>query len=114
MFRMPTNTCRANTGKVGNPNRREHAGTEEKTMQTISRRHLLSGGATGLAALGYLSRGALELGADPLRMPIGCQTYPVRDALGKDFEGTLVQLAAIGYKSIEMCSPRGYERAGYG
>src|SRR3954452_18445870 len=80
-------------------------------MQMISRRHFVGG---SLAVAGYLSGGAFELGADPLGMPIGCQTYPVRDALGKDFEGTLKQLAGIGYKAIEMCSPKGYERAGYG
>lgn len=52
--------------------------------------------------------------ADPLGFPIGCQTYPVRDALGKDFPGTLKQIADIGYRRIEMCSPPGYEKAGYG
>ncbi|MBK5290554.1 MAG: sugar phosphate isomerase/epimerase [Acidobacteriia bacterium] len=57
---------------------------------------------------------AEALRASPLGLPIGCQTYPVRDALGKDFEGTLRQLAGIGYKTIEMCSPPGYERSGYG
>ena len=72
---------------------------------TISRRHFLGSSALGVAA---------ALHADPLRLPIGCQTYPVRDALGKDFEGTLRQLAAIGYRMIEMCSPPGYERSGYG
>ena len=61
----------------------------------------------GLASLAHLE-------ADPLGLPIGCQTYPVRDALGKDFPGTLKELAAIGYRTIEMCSPPGYERAGYG
>ncbi len=54
------------------------------------------------------------LTASPLGLPIGCQTYPVRDALGKDFAGTLRELAGIGYKSIEMCSPPGYERSGFG
>jgi sugar phosphate isomerase/epimerase len=73
---------------------------------TWTRRSFLGGTAAVLAA------GALR--ADPLGMPIGCQTYPVRDALGKDFEGTLKQIAAIGYKSIEMCSPPGYRNAGYG
>ena len=72
---------------------------------TISRRKFL-----GTSALGVVA----ALQADPLRLPIGCQTYPVRDALGKDFEGTLRQLAAIGYRMIEMCSPPGYERSGYG
>ncbi len=78
-----------------------------------SRRDFLSGSAA-VAAAGYFSGGALDLRADPLGMPIGCQTYPVRDALGKDFEGTLTQLAGIGYRAIEMCSPKGYEKAGYG
>jgi sugar phosphate isomerase/epimerase len=86
----------------------------KETMQTISRRHFVGGSATGLAALGYLFRGTSKLKAEPLGMPIGCQTYPVRDALGKDFEGTLKQLSGIGYRAIEMCSPRGYERSGYG
>lgn len=76
-------------------------------MGIVSRRRFLGGSAMGLAALAGLE-------ADPLGMPIGCQTYPVRDALGKDFPGTLKELAGIGYKNIEMCSPPGYERAGYG
>ncbi len=41
-------------------------------------------------------------------MPIGCQTWPVRAALAKDFEGTLRELAGIGFKTIEMCSPHSY------
>jgi sugar phosphate isomerase/epimerase len=68
-------------------------------MEPISRRLFLGGVAAATR---------LNLRADPLGMPIGCQTYPVRDALGKDFDGTLRQLAAIGYRAIEMCSPPGY------
>jgi sugar phosphate isomerase/epimerase len=68
----------------------------------------------GAAAAGYLSRGALELSADPLGMPIGCQSWPVRDALGKDLPGTLKQLAGIGYRTLEMCSPPGYATSGFG
>lgn len=75
-------------------------------MNSISRRELF-GIAAGAAAAGYLN-------ADPLGLPIGCQTYPVREQIGKDFDGTLKELAGIGYKRIEMCSPPGYERAGYG
>ncbi len=67
----------------------------------ISRRHFL-GGLLGAAA---------ALHADPLGLPIGCQTYPVRDALGKDFDGTLKELAGIGFRAIEMCSPAGYKGA---
>jgi sugar phosphate isomerase/epimerase len=79
-------------------------------MSLASRRQFL-GSAASFAAAGWL---APALHADPLGFPIGCQTYPVRDALGKDFPGTLKQLAAIGYRSIEMCSPPGYAKAGYG
>jgi sugar phosphate isomerase/epimerase len=48
------------------------------------------------------------LRSTPLGMPIGTQTYPVRDSIGKDFPGTLKKLAAMGYRNIEMCSPPGY------
>jgi sugar phosphate isomerase/epimerase len=72
------------------------------------------GGAIGAAAAGYLSRGSLELRADPLGMPIGCQSYTVRDAIGKDFPGTLNMLAGIGFRTLEMCSPAGYATSGFG
>lgn len=68
----------------------------------------------GLAAAGYLARGREELHADPLGLPIGCQTWPVREMIGKDFDGTLRQLAAQGYRTIEMCSPPAYEKMGFG
>ena len=74
-------------------------------MSSFSRRRFF-----GVAA----AAGAPQLFADPLGFPIGCQVYPVRDMLGKDFDGTLKELAAIGYKTIEMCSPKGYERGGFG
>jgi sugar phosphate isomerase/epimerase len=44
-----------------------------------------------------------------LGMPIGTQVYPVRKAIGADFEGTLRNLASMGYRTIEMCSPKGYK-----
>ena len=77
-------------------------------MPTISRRQFLCGSAMGIAAT------AMELEADPLGMPIGCQTYPVAESIAKDFEGTLRQIAAGGFRMIEMCSPPGYEKAGFG
>jgi sugar phosphate isomerase/epimerase len=77
-------------------------------MQT--RRHFV-GGAMGLA--GYLSLETLELGADPLGLPVGFQVFPVREMLGKDFAGTLRQLAAVGYRAVEMCSPPSYANYGF-
>jgi sugar phosphate isomerase/epimerase len=38
----------------------------------------------------------------------------VRDMIGKDFPGTLRQLKAAGFQSIEMCSPVGYSDDGFG
>jgi sugar phosphate isomerase/epimerase len=74
---------------------------------SFTRRQFVGAGAAAIAAAPFLA-------AEPLGLPIGCQTYPVRDALGKDFPGTLKTLAGIGYKTIEMCSPVGYEKSGYG
>ena len=70
-------------------------------MRTISRREWL-GGATAAFSCGGVLR------ADPLGMPIGVQTWIVRDALQKDFTGTLRMLAESGFRAIEMCSPPGY------
>ena len=76
-------------------------------METTSRRQWLS------TTAGFLSAGALELRANPLGLPIGFQVYPVRELIAKDFGGTLKQLAAVGYRNCEMCSPPGYERSGF-
>ena len=62
-------------------------------------------------ATGALIATAATAQADPLGMPIGTQVWPVRDALNKDFDATLKDLAAMGYRTIEMCSPPGYKFA---
>ena len=81
-------------------------------MDRISRRRFLGRSALGITAAGYLTRSVAQ--ADPLGLPIGCQTWPVREMIGKDFDGTLRQLAAAGFRAIEMCSPPGYEKMGFG
>ena len=43
--------------------------------------------------------------AKPLGIPIGIQPYSVRNELAKDPEGTVRQLAKIGYQSIEISVP---------
>ena len=66
-------------------------------------------------ALGeLLLSGEKMVHANPLGLPIGCQTWPVRSMIAKDFPGTLKQLAAAGFQSIEMCSPVGYADSGFG
>lgn len=44
----------------------------------------------------------------PFGWPVGTQTYPIRNELGKNFDGTLRHLVEAGFQSIEMCSPQGY------
>jgi sugar phosphate isomerase/epimerase len=75
-------------------------------MNTLSRRQFV---VTAAAAAPLVAR----LSAEPLGMPVGCQVWPVREALNKDFTGTLKQLAAAGFKTIEMCSPDGYSGSGF-
>jgi len=82
-------------------------------MTAISRRKFLQMAATNSAAAGLLASGVMELRASPLGMPIGCQTWPVREMIAKDFPGTIQQLAEAGFQSIELCSPVGYSDAGF-
>jgi sugar phosphate isomerase/epimerase len=81
-------------------------------MKTISRRQFLGKTAVTLAAA-YLGPVAQKLGAAPLGLPIGCQLYPVGRQVAQDFEGTLRQIAAVGYRTIELCSPPSYEKSGF-
>jgi len=86
----------------------------EASMSAISRRTFLkNAGATATAASFLAAAGALRLRANPLGMPIGCQTWPVRDMIAKDFPGTIKQLAAAGFQTIELCSPVGYADSGF-
>src|SRR5260370_10199916 len=82
-------------------------------MPEISRRAFVKNAATSAAAAGFLSLPASKLRANPLGMPIGCQTWPVREMIAKDFLGTVKQLAAAGFQSIELCSPVGYADSGF-
>ena len=66
---------------------------------TISSRRSFLKASGALAAAACV--GGERLMAAPLRLPIGLQLYSVRNLLPKDFEGTLHQLAAAGYKEVE-------------
>jgi sugar phosphate isomerase/epimerase len=82
-------------------------------MSAISRREFVKNAATYTAAAGFLSAGALELRANPLGLPLGCQTWPVREMIAKDFPGTIKQLSAAGFQMVELCSPVGYADSGF-
>src|ERR1700733_15609053 len=71
----------------------------------MNRRNFLIGAVTAAPVL----LGTRYLSADPLGLPIGCQTYPVRKSIDTDFAGTMKGLRAAGFTNIELCSPYGYK-----
>jgi sugar phosphate isomerase/epimerase len=83
-------------------------------MKLTSRRTFLKHTGTQAAAASLLGTSALKLGANPLGLPIGCQTWPVKEMIAKDFPGTIKRLADAGFQSIELCSPVGYKEFGFG
>jgi len=82
-------------------------------MSATTRREFLKSTAKHAAVVGLLSAGAPDLRANPLGLPLGCQTWPVRQMIAKDFPGTIKQLAAAGFQNIELCSPVGYADSGF-
>jgi sugar phosphate isomerase/epimerase len=71
----------------------------------ISRRGLLkTAAASGTAAQFLLSTQSMQ--GNPLNLPVGLQLYTVGKEMDADPVGTLKQVAAIGYKEVEL-SPLG-------
>jgi sugar phosphate isomerase/epimerase len=87
-------------------------------MDKLSRRQFLGKSALGLGSVVFASKIPINLNSDSLsgrvRMPLGFQVWTVREMLIKDFPGTLKMVAEMGYQSVEMCSPPGYESSGFG
>lgn len=74
-------------------------------MHTVSRREFCRA-ATSIAAVGLLSVSEGSLLANPLGLPIGSQTYPFRQRIKNgDFVGLCKDMASIGIRNVEMCSP---------
>jgi sugar phosphate isomerase/epimerase len=87
-------------------------------MNNLSRRKFLKSsamviGSAVAAAHIPLSLSAMEP-AKKIKMPLGFQVWTLRDQLVRDFPGTLKMMEELGYKSLEMCSPPGYESSGFG
>ena len=78
-------------------------------MSAVSRREFFN----RTAAAGLVFSAAFDLRGNPLGMPIGCQTYPVRAMIAKDFPGTIKTLAGAGFQRVELCSPVGYADSGF-
>ena len=80
-------------------------------MQKLDRRSFLRRASLGAAALAPILTLRKRHAPD---LAIGFQTWVVREALAGDFAGTLASLADQGYETLEMCSPAGYARFGFG
>jgi len=59
------------------------------------------------SAAGLLAASGTKLAANPLRLPIGSQVWPLRSTL-KDFPAFAERIAKIGVTMLELCSPIGY------
>ncbi len=67
-------------------------------MQQLTRRQLL--GASAAVAVTSLIPGIVQ--AAPLLDRIGIQLYTLREAMALDLEGTMREVAAIGYREVEF------------
>jgi sugar phosphate isomerase/epimerase len=79
-------------------------------MTTMSRREFIRQAGLEATVAAALASRAAPLGASPLGLPIGSQTWPHRAMIKSgNFAGLLKTLAGIGVQAIELCSPLDYE-----
>jgi sugar phosphate isomerase/epimerase len=87
-------------------------------MNTLSRRQFLGKSALAVGTAMVASQlpviGNTSSISGTVKLPVGFQVWTIKDQLIKDFAGTLKMMAALGYKTVEMCSPPGYESSGFG
>jgi sugar phosphate isomerase/epimerase len=76
-------------------------------MHQVTRRNFLQSATAGLVYSSVLLRSG-RLMASPFGLPIGLQLYSVREMLPKDYEGTLKQIAALGYQEVEAAGYFGH------
>ena len=85
-------------------------------MKKLNRRDFITKAAMGTGAAIALSQLPTELFANAVfnDIPVGFQSWTIKEQLSKDFAGTLKMMSSQGYKLIEMCSPKGYATIGFG
>lgn len=66
---------------------------------TLTRRGFLKTGSASLLSATVLRSPSAF--AAPAPLPLGLQLYSVRELLPKDYQGTLRQIAALGYREVE-------------
>jgi sugar phosphate isomerase/epimerase len=79
----------------------------------MNRRQFTKTSITAAAALAFCRNTALAA-LKYENIPLGFQSWAVKDRLANDFPGTLKTMADMGYKLIELCSPPGYKNSGFG
>jgi sugar phosphate isomerase/epimerase len=84
------------------------------TMNSFNRRAFLAKSTMALGAIAVAQTQDLFAAAGVNNMPVGFQTYPIREMLAKDFRGTLKIMSDMGYKIVEMCYPKTYAQLGFG
>ena len=84
----------------------------------MNRRKFIENSAASLAAVGIFSQIPNSLFAMPnykgIKIPIGYQSYVLREEINKDIVGTLKKTFEMGYEHVEMCSPFGYAPYNFG
>ena len=94
-------------------------------MSNVNRRTFIGTGLAGVVAASAgigctegtdIQTASAASSSDAFPYPIGFQSYGMRREIGEDFIGTLKTVKALGYDSVEMCSPRGkhYRLVGFG
>lgn len=87
-------------------------------MKKINRRKFIGNSSRVLGGAFAFSQLPMALLAETVpewkNMPIGFQSWSIKDILVKDFPGTLKMMAGQGYQLVEMCSPQGYVDSGFG
>lgn len=74
----------------------------------VTRRDVLKWTAAGIVAGALPLRGQAKKGSR--RIPIGVQLYSVRQDCAKDFDGTLKQIAGMGFEGVEFAGYYKYEK----
>jgi len=76
----------------------------------MNRRKFIQQGTVAAGAAFALSQLPKQLFANAALsdIPVGFQSWIIREEIGKNFAGELKKLSDLGYTLVEMCSPKGY------
>ena len=82
-------------------------------IDLMNRRSFLGNAIAGLAASGFLNPmrawAQATTNANGLNLPIGFQSYVFREEISQKPQETMGRLAGYGYRTVEWCSPKGYQ-----